>query len=291
VIAGGLQPAAIYLQGRLLEKSEQTVDLAAGDNSLLLRYDKPGRGHFVLEQTGASEPKERTPLAMSWYDRPGIVPFNVRAGAARPVGWYRFRAPPGLRAMTVICYGTPQAWAEGRPMQIEKQWALAGGLVQYRAVVAQAVSGLARVALRIEQERGYYGGSTLPEPIRLECGLGEMAAGDWSKAGTLECYSGGAWYRRMVLLTAQQARGRTLLDLGDVVATAEVHINGRVAGIRVAPPWTVDISAYVQVGENRIEILVYNTLANHYLTIPTRYRGSLRSGLIGPVRLEIQPAE
>jgi len=42
-------------------------------------------------------------------------------------------------------------------------------------------------------------------------------------------------------------------------------------------------------GENRIEILVYNTLANHYLTIPTRYRGSLRSGLIGPVRLEMQP--
>ena len=27
-------------------------------------------------------------------------------------------------------------------------------------------------------------------------------------------------------------------------------------------------------------------LDNHYLTIPTRYRGSLRSGLIGPVSLE-----
>ncbi len=40
---------------------------------------------------------------------------------------------------------------------------------------------------------------------------------------------------------------------------------------------------------DRIEILVYNTLVNHYLTIPTRYRGSLRSGLIGPVRLEMQP--
>jgi len=44
----------------------------------------------------------------------------------------------------------------------------------------------------------------------------------------------------------------------------------------------------VKPGENRIEILVYHTLADHYLTIPTRYRGSLRSGLIGPVRLEAQ---
>jgi hypothetical protein len=58
----------------------------------------------------------------------------------------------------------------------------------------------------------------------------------------------------------------------------------------VTPPWVVDISGQIKAGENRIEILVYNTLANHYLTIPTRYRGSTRSGLIGPVRLEIQSA-
>jgi hypothetical protein len=51
----------------------------------------------------------------------------------------------------------------------------------------------------------------------------------------------------------------------------------------------VDIGPYAKAGTNRLEILVYNTLANHYLTIPTRYRGSLRSGLLGPVRLEGQP--
>jgi hypothetical protein len=35
--------------------------------------------------------------------------------------------------------------------------------------------------------------------------------------------------------------------------------------------------------------LVYNTLANHYLTIPTKYRGgSLKSGLLGPVKLEFK---
>jgi hypothetical protein len=43
----------------------------------------------------------------------------------------------------------------------------------------------------------------------------------------------------------------------------------------------------VKPGENRIEVLVFNTLANHYLTIPTRYRGELTSGLLGPVTLEV----
>jgi hypothetical protein len=288
VIAGGLKPAAVYLNSRRLGPSDETVTFAAGENPLLLRYDKPGRGHFVLERAGAPATKQRTPLAMRWYDRPGVVPFDVRSSATRPVGWHRFTAPPGLRAMTVACYGTPQAWAEGRPMRVEKQQTLTSGLVQYRAVPVQFIPGLARVALRIEQQRGCYGGSALPEPVKLECAPGQIAAGDWSKDSALECYSGGAWYRRTVSLTAEQARGPILLNLGDVAATAEIRVNGRVAGIRVAPPWTVDISEHVTAGENRIEILVYNTLANHYLTIPTRYRGSLRSGLIGVVRLEIQ---
>jgi hypothetical protein len=114
-----------------------------------------------------------------------------------------------------------------------------------------------------------------------------MPAGDWAKAGVLECYSGGAWYRRTVPLTPQQAHSQVTLDLGNVVATAEVHVNGQLAGIRIAPPWRLDISRHVRPGENRIEILVYNTLANHYLTIPTGYRGNAASGLLGPVSLVV----
>ena len=148
---------------------------------------------------------------------------------------------------------------------------------------------MAYVALRIEQERGFCGGAALPEPIRLDCGRGLMTTGDWSEGGALESYSGGAWYRKTVTLTSDRIQGCVLLNLGDVVATAEVWINGGKAGICVAPPWKVDISDLVEVGENRIEILVYNTLANHYLTIPTRYRGPLQSGLLGPVTIETRP--
>ena len=31
---------------------------------------------------------------------------------------------------------------------------------------------------------------------------------------------------------------------------------------------------------------MFNTLANHYVTIPTLYRGELTSGLLGPVTIE-----
>lgn len=43
----------------------------------------------------------------------------------------------------------------------------------------------------------------------------------------------------------------------------------------------------VKPGENRIEVLVYSTLANHFVTIPTRYQGDLTSGLSGPVTLVV----
>ncbi len=105
--------------------------------------------------------------------------------------------------------------------------------------------------------------------------------------GALSSYSGGAWYRKTVALASAQLGSRLTLGLGAVVATAEVRVNGKTAGIRVAAPWQFDISGLVKVGDNRIEVLVYNTLANHYRTIPTRYRGSTTSGLLGPVRILI----
>ena len=144
------------------------------------------------------------------------------------------------------------------------------------------------VALRVSPGTGASGAAVFHEPVRLECESGVTTLGDWSKTGALECYSGGAWYRKTVTLTREQTRGAVTLDLGRVAATAEVRVNGQVAGVRVAPPWRVDISEQVKPGENRIEALVFNTLANHYLTVPTRYRGELTSGLLGPVILEVE---
>jgi hypothetical protein len=64
-------------------------------------------------------------------------------------------------------------------------------------------------------------------------------------------------------------------------------VNGSNVGLRVSPPWVYDISKYVREGDNSVEVLVYNTAANHYTSIPTRYRGSIVSGILGPVTLTV----
>jgi hypothetical protein len=227
------------------------------------------------------------PLAMRWHGRPGMLPFDPRPQATRPAGWYRFLSPPGLRRMTISAHGTVQAWAGGKPMSIVAGPRRDDGSRQYRAAVADVAAGPVKVAVRIEQERGCYSGAALSEPIALDCAPGRIALGDWSEIDGLASYSGGAWYRTTATLTPRSAGARVTLDLENVAASAEVRVNGKAAGIRLAPPWKVDISKLVRPGENRIEVLVYNTLANHYSTIPTRYRGSPVSGLLGPVSIEV----
>lgn len=278
-----LTPAAAFLHGVRLDNLDEAVTLRAGPNPMLVRYDQAGRGYFVVRRDrDGAPPAQRTPLAMTWFDDPSVMPFDVHAGIKR-AEWFRFTAPPGLQAMTVTAQGTVEAWMDGRPMR-------AASPGRFEATTPSEPATL--VALRVVPATGVSGGAVFPEPIRLECGPGTGEIGDWSRMGALECYSGGAWYRTTVKLTGLRPQSTYVLDLGNVVATAEVRVNGQVAGIRVAPPWRVDISKQVHAGDNRIEILVFNTLANHYVTIPTNYRGELTSGLLGPVQLEIAvPAE
>jgi hypothetical protein len=281
---GGDPPAAVWINGAPLPSGAATVHLNAGANPVLLRYDHPGRGHFALEDAAAPPDWKQTyPLSSRWYNHPGVLPFDIQPRAARPVGWYRFTAPPGLRSMTIVVRGKLQTWADGTPVRVERR---ADG--RYLATLAHPASAPVQIALRVEQERGWYGGAALPEPVALDCAPGPLPAGDWSRIDGLASYSGSAWYRKTVTLTAAQARAAVLLNLGQVAASAEVHVNGHTAGVKVAPPWKLDISRSVHPGENRIEILVYNTLANHYQTVPTRYRGSPVSGLLGPVSLELR---
>jgi hypothetical protein len=221
---------------------------------------------------------------MRWWRDASVLPLDIRPEVARPAGWYRFRAAPGLRALTVPAAGDVRAWADGKPLRGSR---VADGR---RFELAEPARSAPLVALRIEPPRGAHGGAALEGPVALDCGPGIIRAGDWSKLGALEGYSGGAWYRRTVELMPDQAGGRVELDLGRVVSSAEVRVNGHPAGVRVAPPWRFDLSGKVRPGANRIEVLVYNTLANHYLTIPTRYRGELTSGLLGPVSVAIGPS-
>lgn len=94
-------------------------------------------------------------------------------------------------------------------------------------------------------------------------------------------------YKQNVRLPKKCSDKKVLLDLGDVVATCEIKVNGHSAGILMSPPYKVEISQFLKESANEIEVLVYSTLANHYQTQPTPYRGDPKAGLIGPISLLI----
>jgi hypothetical protein len=273
-----ITPAAVYVNGAPVADLNQVVELQAGANPILVRYDRGGRGHFVLRRHGVAEPAERLPLSMRWHGDAGVIPFDVCAGK-RDAEWFRFTTAPGTVAIRIQARGTVDAWIQGEPMQ-------ASGPGRFVASKPQQTAAI--VALRIKPEIGFSGGALIPEPVAIETGEhGIVELGDWSKWGILNNYSGGARYSRSLSLSADK-EGSAILDLGKVAGTAEVHINGKLAGIKVAPPWTVDATGLLKSGENRIEVLVYNSLANHYQTIPSNYRGNPASGLLGPVQLRMR---
>jgi hypothetical protein len=76
---------------------------------------------------------------------------------------------------------------------------------------------------------------------------------------------------------------RLATDLGSVGQTARMRLNGIDLGIRVCPPYRFDLTRAIKKGDNVMEIVVSNTLANavrdgfsYFLAIPA-------SGISGPV--------
>jgi hypothetical protein len=291
VLTGSLRPESVWLNGRPLGGGITAVDLKAGSNPLLLSYRGVGSGYYVLRRTGSVAWRQTVPLSSRWYGDPAVLRFDLRPGPGSRAGWYRFAAPPGLRSLLVAARGSPRVFIDGAEASLAAEAASAGRIPDpdlrvWRAEPARPAVRSSVVAIRIEQERGYYGGAAIEEPVAFSCGEGLIGLGDLSKNEALRTYSGGMWYRKNVRLTeAQCAPAHVVLDLGDLVASAEVWVNGSVAGRRLTPPWVFDLAGKVRPGENRVEVLVYNTLGNLYLTAPSRYRGSAASGLFGPVRL------
>ena len=271
-----ITPVAVFVNGAPVNDLAESVSLQAGANPVLVRYDHGGRGHFVMRQQGVPLPQTNQPLAMSWYGDAGVIPFDVSAGR-QTAEWFRFLSAPGTTAIRVHAAGQVEAWLNGEPMTDAGQ----GRFAAKKPVACAAV-----VALRVQPKTGFTGGVVIPEPVIVETdGKGMMSLGDWSQMGILTNYSGGVRYSTRFTLTKEEANAKTALDLGRVVATAEVHVNGKKVGVRVAPPWRVDVTGFLKRGENTVEVLVYNTLANHYQTSPSPYRGKPVSGLLGPVRL------
>ena len=255
------------------------VSLSSGFHTVLLRTEVDATASL---QTYAvfydGDLPSHNPLVpqLQWFDENAPV-YDVRTEGPK-VGWFRFNAPPGLKAMQMNCdCKQVAAWLDGVPMQIEDDVAYPYEVTETRSTVA----------LRVVFRSGVYEGAAFPDPVAFVCEPTRMPLGDWCAHGLAQ-YSGGAVYRRTVTLNEDQLNGSVFLDLGAVAATAALKMNGQQAGVCMAKPFRFDVSPFAKSGDNEIEITVVNTLANHMSTYPTNfiYEGQLVSGLLGPVCLE-----
>jgi hypothetical protein len=289
---GGIDPSGIWVNGSPVNLSSAGIPVTEGSNPVLLRYSSPGTGYVVFKKSGSNPAwKQTIPLASGWYANPAIMPYNLLPGNPKPAGWFRFKAPPGLRSIELCMKHKPQVWVNGKEIPVNNYAPMEGlfadpSIPAWKAEIPSGTSMSSTVAVRARMEPGNYGGAVIPEPIRLNCGKGLIRLGDLNDNESLRTYSGGMWYRKTVMLTAAQAGSpKVMLDLGELVSTAEVFINGKSIGKRLTPPWQFNLTGKVKSGENRLEVLIYNTLGNYYLTVPSKYVGSTNSGLIGPVKL------
>lgn len=116
----------------------------------------------------------------------------------------------------------------------------------------------------------------------------------------IKFYSGTAVYRKTFPLHAKPQSG-VFLDLGQVHVVAQVQLNGKDLGVVWTPPYRVDITDAVRLGENQLAISVANLWPNRLIgeqSLPPEKRLTsttwnpfgkdsplLESGLLGPVRL------
>ncbi|UKS28006.1 glycosyl transferase family 2 [Paenibacillus sp. HWE-109] len=75
------------------------------------------------------------------------------------------------------------------------------------------------------------------------------------------------------------------LDLGEVYETAQVWINGEEAGVRICPPYRIEINGLINKGKNKLVIEVTNTLVKEQPDFLSAFAQQEPSGLLGPVRV------
>ena len=277
ILTGDIRPVRLYVNGQDVTGRDRVL-LHAGENRVAAGYLECGRTHLVFARKDAEEHKE--PLSMRWYHMKGLLPFSpYTAEQEEAEGPYRFMAPPSLEKLRFHVHGqVEKVTVDGKD----------AGLKQEGDEVTVSCTGLAEecaeVKIWLHPENGFAGGMVFDGIPEIVCGTGWIRAEDLSQIDALKYYSGGISYAAELMLEKKPEK-RAWIEMEDLVSSAEVSVNGVLAGTCVAPPWRVQIDGLLQEGKNQIEIRVYNTLANHYEYLPTRYKGSLRSGLIGEVRL------
>lgn len=275
---GRKKPDRILLDGELLTREE--VFLSAGKHQVILRFRGAGRSFFVASPLHASLPM-RKKLAMRWYGDQELLSFHAEGKSIR-CSRIHFFSPPGAKRLTLRTYGDVTTVSTNvrvaRQMQTERVYETT---LEWKKTSEEPEE----VVLDVQSQTGAAGGGVLVDFCNYECNIGSISLGDWAQYEALACYSGGIAYSRTVILSPKQSESICRIDIAEISSSAELWVNGRHVKTLVAPPWNADLTGAFHAGSNELEIRVFNTLYNHYRTIPTRYAYPQSSGMTGPVLL------
>lgn len=272
VAHGEMLPDQILVNGVETDCDQLTKALIPGKNRIVAVYRKIGRTHLYLYDGEAQQ--YDYPLAMSMYQR---RPLPLKAQNEHPYQWLCFDAAPGLEELQIHAVCQPVVFVNDIPMPVKRVGEI------YKCFLPNQPHS-ARICLRFAPGDMVGGGALLLAPVRQICGRGKVTCGDLSKCDGLRSYAGGVKYiARFDLSSTTDAR--YYLEADQVISAMRVVVNGQKAGTLFCPPWRLDITELLRNGENNVEMTVFNTLSNHYSTIPTRYHGQLEYGLLSPVRI------
>ncbi len=282
---GGLKPVEIRINGKTVSPSAK-IALEKGINQILLHYGSHGTGRFVLrdgEPAFIADFEAERPLAMKYRGDASILMFDTRDKAATKAS-FTFATPPGLVEMEFHSYGIPEVCVDSISCTVTMLETRPDGASLYIASLPEMCSKESVATITVPEIWGYCGGALIDGPVKFACGTGVHQLGDWCENEALRTYSGAVCYGKTFEL-GESVPDSAVLDLGELVSSARVTVNGAYAGTRLAPPFRFDIAPLLKSGTNTVEVRVANTSANFYLTTPTTYGGSTVSGLIGPVRI------
>ncbi|MFC1558850.1 glycosyl hydrolase, partial [candidate division KSB1 bacterium] len=208
--------------------------------------------------------------------------------------WYRQILPPGsTNILSPDIGGKYELYINGKVIPGPYSWPL--------SIKEWCGSNKDVIALKVQANSGSDG---IRKPLNFVVKPVEKTLQDWSSMG-IGWYSGRGMYSTGFTLPndfADQNR-RWMLDLGKVNFFTEVWINGKLVAAKSWPPFIVNVTPYLRTGENKLNIVVSNLIANKMrwnifddAITWTRSRwwhdGSiireaekLGSGLLGPVRL------
>ena len=244
---------------------------------LLLRITQP-KGQRTRAHIGLADTPAASDRRMRWFADGALGLESTPVSDVRQ--WFRFAVPAGPTHLDLHHLGKATAWRDGIPMVIDQSVETNGATRSH--IIAQIEAESSATVLLAIDAPGHRAGDCILAPIGLINAHGPILPGDWARQG-LTGYSGGVIYSCEFYLDSSAAARSLTIETGPIRAAVTVILNGRTLGSVFAPPWRIAIGDAAQSGRNRLELLVFNTLANHYdQAVPTPYvfPGQTMSGLL-----------